>query len=90
MTEREILILAAKVAEIELPEYWDFCQSTARTFWNPLRDDGDAFRLAVKCLPFYKLTYNRDEWESSGQNGYAAARLAIVNAAIAKGNTYDQ
>ena len=84
MTEREMLIRAAKVAGIELPEYWDFCHSYSRTFWNPLRDDGDAFRLAVKCLPFYQLTYNRDEWESSGKNGYAATRLAIVKAVLAK------
>jgi len=49
--------------------------------WNPLTDDGDAFRLAVKCLPFYTLRYSREDWEKCGEDGYAATRRAIVRAA---------
>jgi hypothetical protein len=49
--------------------------------WNPLTDDGDAFRLIVKCLPFYTVCYSREDYEACNQNGLAATRLAIVRAA---------
>ena len=54
MTDRELLELAAKAAGIE----FDFCRpelggcqirkSLVSGWWNPLTDDGDALRLAVK------------------------------------------
>jgi hypothetical protein len=52
MTDRELLELAAKAAGIPLvrlePEtVWDTGHIT-RAGWNPLTDDGDALRLAVK------------------------------------------
>ena len=55
MTDRELLELAAKAAGVE-------CKKTPIGFylldedrnWNPLTDDGDALRLAVKCdVDFY-------------------------------------
>jgi hypothetical protein len=59
MTDRELLELAAKAAGIKLhwpesnfpdcvqPNIWGVAGT-----WNPLEDDGDALRLAVKlCLP---------------------------------------
>ena len=53
MTDRELLELAAKAAGIEAA--WRdgeglVCRNDAgyRFFWNPLTDDGDALRLAVK------------------------------------------
>ena len=56
MTDRELLKLAAKAAGIELnwPEsdYPEIVQPNilgVRGVWNPLTDDGDALRLAVKC-----------------------------------------
>jgi hypothetical protein len=49
--------------------------------WNPFTSDADAFRLAVKCLPFYTLRYSREDWEKCGEDGYAATRRAIVRAA---------
>jgi hypothetical protein len=55
ITDRELLKLAAKAAGIEHPggqhsihndrRLWD-CK--ALRWWNPLTDDGDALRLAVK------------------------------------------
>ena len=60
MTDRELLELAAKAAEIEQIQYQQFdavmkhrygmdCAIwTGETYWNPLEDDGDALRLAVK------------------------------------------
>ena len=55
MTDRELLELAAKAAGITLewdgnPEEWMPMYYEGKTYhsWNPLDDDGDAFRLAVK------------------------------------------
>ena len=56
-TDRELLELAAKAAGIEIvnctcgDEKWPFKYAlggTRRGHWNPLSDDGDALRLAVK------------------------------------------
>jgi hypothetical protein len=57
MTDRELLELAAKAAGIELKWHHSHKDAYARrngeywAVWNPLRDDGDALRLAVSlCL----------------------------------------
>ena len=54
MTDKELLELAAKAAGIEtiawglqFDETGWFCNPTGE-HWNPLTDDGDALRLAVK------------------------------------------
>ena len=51
MNDRELLELAAKAAEVD----FKFCRlelggclRTDGIWWNPLTDDGDALRLAVK------------------------------------------
>ena len=63
MTDRELLELAAKAAGIEYGWqhiYDDYEGSTSDKWdWNPLIDDGDALRLAVKLglpLVFSKIT----------------------------------
>lgn len=46
MTDRELLTLAAKVAGMQ-----EWCAGTddlTKWAWNPLTDDGDALRLAVR------------------------------------------
>ena len=43
-TKREMLVLAAKAAGMP----WDRWVETGDDSWNPLEDDGDALRLAVK------------------------------------------
>ena len=43
-TEREMLVLAAKAAGMP----WDRWVEIGDDSWNPLEDDGDALRLAVK------------------------------------------
>lgn len=55
MTERELLELAAKAAGIRLewdgpPDKWQPMYYKGKTYhsWDPLNDDGDALRLAVK------------------------------------------
>jgi hypothetical protein len=69
-----------------------------RADWNPLTDDGDALRLAVKCgikLELHPLwVYARavvtrheymdiSEGWANGGDPYAATRRAIVRAAAA-------
>jgi hypothetical protein len=61
MTDRELLELAAKAAEIEIDHWRDhpminICEYDRGEYrmWNPLTDDGDALRLAVKLkIDFY-------------------------------------
>ena len=53
MEDRELLELAAKAAGINLPDHmnadgtWVY-KDPHKKNWNPLTDDGDALRLAVK------------------------------------------
>ena len=51
--DRELLELAAKAAGIDCDAQLDngtvVTAAEAPSFWNPLTDDGDALRLAVKC-----------------------------------------
>lgn len=101
-TDRELLEAAAKAAGIEL-RYWAESQESfnlaltePRRWWNPLADDGDALRLAVRLeLDVYvrkeknfceadspmKVT-KREKYEP---DPYAATRRAIVRAAAAMG-----
>lgn len=108
MTDREMLELAAKAAGLAWE--WNACSGCIEHIpkglrhykaWNPLEDDGDAFRLAVKCDIAFGRSANtwwarwefndkafRENAEKDGlQDPYAAARLAILRAAadIGKG-----
>ena len=79
MTDRELLELAAKAVGKRYVdgESWD-----EDAGWNPLTDDGDALRLAVKLslLCDDDVQYAPvNVWE--GQDPYAATRRAIVRAA---------
>ena len=60
-TDRELLELAAKAADIEI-DHWlvnpmidvSVYDASEYRMWNPLTDDGDALRLAVKLkIDFY-------------------------------------
>ena len=94
MTDRELLEFAAKAAG-----YWNYefnCYEGGIS-WNPLTDDGDVLRLAVKLdIPISPESANGTTWickgdiqvfESYGNDPYAATRRAIVRAAaeIGKG-----
>ena len=97
MTDRELLEAAARAAGIELvwlddvkPGYFDGDASLWRD-WNPLRSDGDAFRLAVKLGMDVRQLLGINEvhvymgvgmtWEPFGCDPYAATRRAVVRAA---------
>ena len=99
-TDRELLEMAARAAEIELPNPTlrvTHMRGVAPKAWNPLTDDGDALRLAVKL----NITVSNSEAQKhacassikvSGiclnthqGDPYAATRRAIVRAAAAIG-----
>jgi len=91
MTDRELLELSAKAAGIEI-EYWlNDNPRVVEMFrghlpnhevWNPLTNDGDALRLAVKLRLQITITEGVPEDASSGDAvEYAATRRAIVQAA---------
>lgn len=96
MTDREMLEYAAKAAGLEGVYDTDFDMLVlfdsyvVPTMWNPLKDDGDAFRLAVK-LELYdldKILVELDIHERATSHHLdpcAALRLAITRAAAAIG-----
>ncbi len=108
MTDRELLEAAAKAAGI-VGEYDDIAGEAGiivmRGFgsrvwigkvWNPLTDDGDALRLAVKLRMSVHLDSNMVDvdpdgisWfsEAYGTDPLAATRRAIVRAAAAIGRS---
>lgn len=99
MTDRELLEMAAKAAGKANGTWFDGWSDDGRetgTFWNPLTDDGDALRLAVKLGiavyppedPMDDATVHVDGEESHwisepalDGDPYAATRRAIVRAA---------
>ena len=108
MTDRELLELAAKAACIQIDrwhgdggDYWTGRDADDKDRnpglwirWNPLRDDGDALRLAVKlkmevCVWHSDTTIQTDEVATikldHNDDPYAATRRAIVRAAAAIG-----
>ena len=102
--DRELLELAAKAAGIEC-EWHNGCgdalyltaPDAQRIFWNPLRDDGDAFRLATALmLTIYHaelaviVKHKQYSWEWMGEGVHetdgdrnASTRRVIVKAAAA-------
>jgi len=104
MTDRELLEAAAKAAGIELkwhPDeavaYSDVRDSGYWSVWNPLTDDGDALRLAVKLkltpmmrnlgVDVVSLETTEAAYERYRDDPYAATRRAIVRAAAEIGRS---
>ncbi len=98
MTDIELLELAAKAAGLSHPDgvYW--VRNDAGDSWNPLTDDGDALRLAVKLrmevcvwdtVTTVMASDNAISTLSKPVNGdlYAATRRAIVMAAAEIGRS---
>jgi len=99
VTEKEQLENAAKAARLTINESKFYPRDLVVLhddgswhYWNPLKDDGDAFRLAVELggvtLNFYSQAcfvsrYEGEEviCEELGEDPYAATRRAIVRAA---------
>ena len=112
MTDKELLELAAKAAEMKIFVWGkkgseNYCiknnDGTPGNRWNPLTDDGDALRLAVKLgidLRFYPCPQIAEPWvEAATENNasdellqsdpYAATRRAITRAAAEIGKTME-
>ena len=96
MTDRKLLELAAKAAGIEYGVIHDAPRlkcDAGWTPWNPLTDDGDALRLAVKCgidISFNdaaQCVYAGESMEPFNRNPdiCAATRRAIVREAAEVG-----
>jgi len=92
MTDRELLELAAKAAGIEVRRWLPDGRPQVRCdthqlgpIWNPLTDDGDALRLAVKLgIGFWVGSFIAYcSWYTEGENPFTEgmAQLAekIVN-----------
>jgi hypothetical protein len=102
MSDRELLELAAKAAGYEWTGYFGDDEVECQYFdiglgeevvpWNPLTDDGDALRLAVKLVIGVEWGPGTVDvswggaptkflYEDSETDPYAATRRAIVRAA---------
>jgi len=93
-TDREMLGLAAKAIGIKITWHgdvdpWCFAEVLPGIKWNPLTDDGDAFRLAVdlkielmvtdqSATACYGMVFYS---ETLGNDARKAARRAVVRAA---------
>ncbi|MDD2341581.1 MAG: hypothetical protein PHV54_01655 [Tolumonas sp.] len=98
MTNKELLELAAKSVGVKL-EYRQDCGAhyynnpeTGRERWNPLEDDGQALRVAVKLrlqvspndydtMVNARLPLHITAVETHNNDQYAATRRAIVRVA---------
>jgi len=106
MSDKELLELAAKAhGGLVYVEGMGWIHEDATgnrgAWWNPLTDDSDALRLAVKLeivpskhvdtvVPSRSATWRVGHacsslWEPAGNDPYAATRRAIVRAAAAIG-----
>lgn len=68
MNDRELLEAAARAAGIELgvwTAYGHYVGGLEGCIWNPLADDGDALRLAVKLRIAVEFTYGGIEVRAS-------------------------
>lgn len=90
MTDRELLEFAAKAAGMEVEPSPNGWEETYPMGWNPLQDDGDALRLAVK-LGIFSLEILPEEISAAFFNNdpYAATRRAIVRVAAEIGRSIE-
>jgi len=105
--DKELLMMAAKAAGISgefdgLTESFvpddGFIPSSHQFYWNPLKSDGDALRLAVKLKLCVSIEFDRVDvttpqmdnateyfYDNPPTDPYAATRRAVVRAAAAIG-----
>ena len=92
MDDRTMLELAAKAAGLEPKSDGVIYAGFGAREWNPITDDGDALRLAVKLKLCFGPNFDGDLAVCFGDNGrniteafgadhYAATRRAITRAA---------
>lgn len=92
MNDRELLELAAEAAGksgkyVELHgggmKFYGIETSIGEALWNPLEDDGDAFRLAVRLGIFFRTDFLKTLGDllNDGLEPYEATRRAITTIA---------
>jgi hypothetical protein len=105
ISDRELLELAAKAAGVGIDDwngdtpveyFWDGDpQNPERNYryWNPLTDDGDALRLAVKLHMFdaghFKAFRLEETRANPARTDCEITRRAIVRAAAEIGRRHD-
>lgn len=101
MSDRELLEMAAKAAGVRIGRYDNYFTDFTLGFniegtnlwWNPLTDDGDAFRLAVKLgMSVWRdsdIIWCRSSASVVEYDMYASARRAIVLAAAEIGRNME-
>jgi len=96
MTDKELLELAAKAAGcVYLTNGQLYVEGKGNIDWNPLTDDGDALRLAVKTGVMRGCGFD-NAWNAMFAVGklptdpYAATRRAITRAAAEIGKENEQ
>lgn len=112
MDDRTMLELAAKACGYDTSHPWNaerltldppvtaLCIDGVSTGWDPLTDDGQALRLAVKLKMAVEISHRQLVWAASESlqhtieikldetdDPYAATRRAIVRAAAEIGRT---
>ena len=98
MTDAELLEFAAKAAGYSFDGYILRNNNTEFEYsgWNPLEDDGDAFRLAVSLgltvvvetdMVFCRNQRSDKVFREQSKDRYASTRKAIVRAAVEIGKT---
>jgi hypothetical protein len=101
--DKELLEFAAKAAGIAVEFYETHGRTVCKKVndygpnnkWNPLEDDGDAFRLYVQCSMHVNVYYTNTKVSADGVlickmheiDSYAATRRAIVLAAAEIGKS---
>jgi hypothetical protein len=92
MTDKELLMFAAKAVGIKLlycPDVLprdctgmhELMNIFAAPVWNPLANDGDALRLAVKLGISVPTKWDNELMDKYGLDVYSATRRVIVRAA---------
>ena len=93
MTDRELLEAAAKAAGYRAiePRGHALLLADPPVLWNPLTDDGDALRLAVRLELFHRVYIDEPlatiHFDATDPDPYAATRRAIVRAAAEIGRS---
>lgn len=87
MTDKELLELAAKAAGIDGSVRPDGIKIGSGNYWNPLTDDGDALRLAVK-LDIDLYWANDDGLEAYAGYNLAGKQRRMYAVVPVKDDTY--
>ena len=94
MTDKEMLELAAKAAELDFIPSIDggfgVINGVTHKPWNPLKDDGDALRLAILLGINVPTKWEHEHMKNCGLDVYQITRKVIVYEAAMIGKEGDK